>query len=270
MTQINLSFQVGQIVEVKSFIKGYRGAWFRCKITDITNESGELRYKLKYLDYPGEAIDNALVFETPEGGTESQLMVRPTYPPHYHESEYLNLKSETEPLVVVHDTWKVGDLVDWCRDKCYWSGEIVGIQGKQLCQIELLPEPEGEGKIYRGLRKNLRPRLDWSVEDGWKVPSTVDGEKCAKLVKPKNEDEEMEDVAETGEEQTKEDTQQEQGDEGLRLNIMESDSIEAAVLDIEELIVRLGWLKAKLDPDLGEGAKSYWKYEDHRPSSSGK
>ncbi|XP_019095618.1 PREDICTED: uncharacterized protein LOC109130486, partial [Camelina sativa] len=214
------------------------------------------------------AIDNALVFETPEGGTESQLMVRPTYPPHYHESEYLNLKGETEPLVVVHDTWKVGDLVDWYRDKCYWSGEIVGIQGKQLCQIELLPKPEGEGKIYRG--KSLRPRLDWSVEDGWKVPSTVDGVKCAKFVKPKNQDEEMEDVPETGEEQTKEDTQQVQGVEGLRLNIMESDSIEAAVLNIEELIARLGWLKAKLDPDLREGAKSYWKYEDHRPSSSGK
>lgn len=59
------------------------------------------------------------------------------------------------------------------------------------------------------------------------------------------------------------------GDGDLRLNIMESESIEAAVLDIEEMIVRLGWLKAKLT-DVGEGAKSCWKYEDYLPSSSGR
>jgi len=37
----------------------------------------------------------------------------------------------------------------------------------------LLPKPEGEGDSYQGLCKNLRPRLDWSVEDGWKVPCTA-------------------------------------------------------------------------------------------------
>ncbi|XP_023633605.1 uncharacterized protein LOC17875216 isoform X2 [Capsella rubella] len=218
-----------------------------------------------------QEVDNALVFETPEGETESHLMVRPKYPPHYHESDYLNLKGDdTEPLVVVHDSWKAGDLVDWWKEKVFWSGEIVAMKGKKFCQIELLPEPEGEGEIYQCLFKNLRPRLDWSVEDGWKVPSTVDGQKCAKLVKLKNEDEEIEDVCETEEEQTKNDTQEDKGDGSLKLNIMESDSIEAPILDLEELIVRLGWLKAKLNPDLGEGAKTYWKYEDHRPSSSGR
>ncbi|KAG7533892.1 Agenet domain plant type [Arabidopsis thaliana x Arabidopsis arenosa] len=270
MTQINLPFQVGQIVEVKSFIKGYRGAWFRCKIMDMTNDNGELRYKFKYLDFPDEPLDNALVFETPKGGTESQLMLRPTYPPHYHESEYVNLDGDVEPLVVVHDSWKVGDLVDWLKDEIYWSGEIVAMKGRRSCQIELLPKPEGEGKVYQGLCKNLRPRLDWSVEDGWKVPCTVDGQKCAKIVTSKNEDEGIADDCETAKEQTKKATKQVGGNEGLRLNIMESESIEAAVMDIEELIVRLDWLKGKLKPDVGEGAKPYWKYEDYRPSSSGR
>lgn len=47
---------------------------------------------------------------------------------------------------------------------------------------------------------------------------------------------------------------------------MESDSIEAAVLDIEELIVRIEWLKRKLNPDVGEG--NCWKYEDYLASST--
>jgi hypothetical protein len=82
------------------------------------------------------ALDNALVFETPKGGTESQLMLRPKYPPLYLESEYLNLESDNvEPLVVVHDSWKVGDLVDWLRDDIYWSGEIVEMRGRRACQV---------------------------------------------------------------------------------------------------------------------------------------
>ncbi|KAI7739529.1 hypothetical protein M8C21_018044 [Ambrosia artemisiifolia] len=28
-------FEVGQLAEMKSFQKGYRSAWFRCKIKDI-------------------------------------------------------------------------------------------------------------------------------------------------------------------------------------------------------------------------------------------
>lgn len=81
------------------------------------------------------ALDNALVFETPEGGTESHLMVRPKYPPHYHESEHLKINGDLEPLVVVHDSWQVGDLVDWWRDDCYWSGEIVAMKGKKSFQV---------------------------------------------------------------------------------------------------------------------------------------
>ncbi|KAG7612688.1 Agenet-like domain [Arabidopsis suecica] len=216
------------------------------------------------------ALDNALVFETPKGGTESQLMLRPKYPPLYLESEYLNLQSDNvEPLVVVHDSWKVGDLVDWLRDDIYWSGEIVEMRGRRACQIELLPKPEGEGDSYQGLCKNLRPRLDWSVEDGWKVPCTADGKKCAKIVTSKKEDGGIGDECETAKEQTKKTTKQVEGNEGLRLNIMESDGIEAAVLDIEELIVRIDWFKGILKPDVGEGAKCSWKYEDYRPSSSG-
>lgn len=66
-------------------------------------------------------------------------------------------------------------------------------------------------------------------------------------------------------EKLKEETQNLKGDGDLRLNIMESESIEAAFLDLEELIVRFEWLKDKLTPDPSE--KSSWKYEDYCQSS---
>lgn len=59
--------------------------------------------------------------------------------------------------------------------------------------------------------------------------------------------------------------QQEKGNGEIRQNIDESDSIEAAVYDLEELIVRIEWIKNMLSPDVGEG--STWKYQDYRPSS---
>ena len=61
--------------------------------------------------------------------------------------------------------------------------------------------------------------------------------------------------------------QQKKGRGEIRLNIEESDSVEAAVYDLEELIVRIEWIKKMLSPDVGEG--STWKYQDYRPSSKG-
>ena len=61
--------------------------------------------------------------------------------------------------------------------------------------------------------------------------------------------------------------QQEKGNGEIRQNIDESDSIEAAVYDLEELIVRIEWIKNMLSPDVGGG--STWKYQDYRPSSKG-
>lgn len=105
-------------------------------------------------------------------------MVRPKYPPHYHESDLLKINGdedrEEEPLIVVHGSWKVGDLVDWCKDDAFWSGKVLETnENEEAVQVELLPPPLGEGKIYEALCKDLRPSLEWSLQDGWKLPSLV-------------------------------------------------------------------------------------------------
>lgn len=48
-------------------------------------------------------------------------MVRPIRP--RHQSEVLD-EEEEEEVVVVNGVWKVGDLVDWWKDDCYWSGTV--------------------------------------------------------------------------------------------------------------------------------------------------
>ncbi|CAN6851043.1 unnamed protein product [Brassica oleracea] len=133
MSQTNLPFKDGQTVEVRSFEHGYRGAWFRCKVVRIYIVEGKLYYSLKYLDYEKE----------------------------------------------------VGDLVDWHKDDCYWSGTVVALKKNEPLQadkkkidvvklfvlVELYPPPRGEGATYNALRKDLRPSLEWSFEDGWTLPS---------------------------------------------------------------------------------------------------
>lgn len=77
------------------------------------------------------------------------------------------------------------------------------------------------------------------------------------------------DVPETTEEQMQGPMQKLKGDGDLRLNIMESETTEAAFLDLEELIVRIQWLKGMLTEDESNSlVKSSWKYVDYRPSSS--
>ncbi|KAJ4874044.1 Agenet domain-containing protein [Raphanus sativus] len=309
MAQTSLPFKVGETIEVRSFEGGYRGAWFRCKILNIYTKEEKLFYSLKYLDYDDEEIHHTQVYQLFENEEKEWLMVRPSYPPHYQERKVRKIEADQAPLVVVHGSWKVGDLVDWWKDDCFWCAIVLAAKMKEPLQIELFPPPLGEGETYAALHKDVRPTLDWSLEDGWTVPSK-DGRKSqsVKLVKrEKGVDHVPQDVCQTGKEQTEKakrqkterakkkterakkqtterhtqqtterSTQQKtEGDmqqqvEGIgeiRQNIDESDSVEAAVYDLEELIVRIEWIKKMLSPDVGEG--STWKYQDYRPSSKG-
>ncbi|CAF1699357.1 BnaC03g15670D [Brassica napus] len=175
-------------------------------------------------------------------------MVRPSYPPFYYERHVRKIEADQAPLVVVYGSWK----------------------------IEFFPPPLGEGETYKALRKEVRPTLDWSLEDGWTLPN-MDGRKSrsVKLLKSEKGDHVTPCADQTGKEQTERakrqrterEMQQKKGRGEIRLNIEESDSVEAAVYDLEELIVRIEWIKKMLSPDVGEG--STWKYQDYRPSSKG-
>ncbi|KAL0673607.1 hypothetical protein Bca4012_001588 [Brassica carinata] len=190
-------------------------------------------------------------------------MVRPSYPPFYYERHVRKIEADQAPLVVVYGSWKVGDLVDWRCQDCFWCATVLEVERNAL-QIELFPPPLGEGETYKAFRKDVRPTLDWSLEDGWTLPY-MDGRKSRSVKLLKREKGEHTERAKR--QRTEGDMQQKIGSGEIRLNIEESDSVEAAVCDLEELIIRIEWIKKMLSPDVGEG--STWIYQDYRPSSKG-
>ncbi|XP_030512980.1 uncharacterized protein LOC115727014 isoform X1 [Rhodamnia argentea] len=184
-------FEVGQEAEVRTFMAGYRGAWFRCKqIRGIRKRRGEQQLHMEYFDFPDEKITWTNVYEkSPHSPVDAklkrkkQLMVRPRFPSVYHRSEMPNGRSISDVAVIVDDDWKVGDMVDWWSDDCYWSGRVTEVLADKKFQIELHAPPAGEGESYEAFSKDLRPSLDWSIENGWMVCSLH----FSQWIKPPNE-----------------------------------------------------------------------------------
>ncbi|XP_057771372.1 uncharacterized protein LOC130991282 isoform X2 [Salvia miltiorrhiza] len=184
--EMNLPFEVGQLVEVRSFEAGFRGAWFRCKIREIDKK----RHLLEYIDFTDEKLAWTTLYQVAfTKGKHRELMVRPPYPPIYNEKQMPRVGEITEVTVIGGDLWRVGDLVDWWTSDSYWSGRITQLLGDDEAQIDLTPPPLGEGSSYKGLLKDLRPSLDWSPEHGWTVPTQEDdtGHRCARIIKPVNQ-----------------------------------------------------------------------------------
>lgn len=172
-----LPFKTAQEAESKSFGEGFRSAWFRCKIKEISYRKGVLGHRLEYFDYPDEKVRWVKLYQKPPYANQGlslhdkfELMVRPRYPPFYRKSELPDVLPESDVIVIVNDTWKVGDLVDWWCDGCFWSGRITQILGSDKVQIKLPDPPVGQGCSYEALSNDLRPSLDWSQKMGWMVP----------------------------------------------------------------------------------------------------
>ncbi|XAR57377.1 hypothetical protein NMG60_11025503 [Bertholletia excelsa] len=138
-----LPFKIGELAESRSFQSGFRGAWFRCKINDISLRKRQIEYALEYFDFPDEKITWTRIYQLHpryrkklnEGKRE--LMVRPQYPPVYHEHQMPPANTTSEVIVVVDGFWKVGDLVDWWKDGCYWSGRLTQILGNDKVQVRI-------------------------------------------------------------------------------------------------------------------------------------
>jgi hypothetical protein len=319
-----LPFQVGDLIEAKSFLNGYRGAWFRCKITKIGKREGVMSYLLEYPDYPDQKKSHIKVYQIPphskSKGSNKELMVRPCFPTFCHKSEKLDINTISEVIVIVDDAWKVGDLVDWFSDGCYWCGKITEVYGDDKVQVDLLPHPLGEGSTYTCLTKDLRPTLDWSPEKGWTVPMpTEDGCRCpARIMNPANSGDgavdvgqpsyisverreqrnsvgngvDIEDVANNKKGGTyvssshimdssienfestainsgyndEYPTKKMRINTGLRLNSMFSNTAESGILDLEELLNRIKWLRslAKCEEVPLSGNKHpSWKFLQH-------
>ncbi|KAG2377311.1 uncharacterized protein HKW66_Vig0259080 [Vigna angularis] len=329
----DLPFQVGDLAESKSFQSGFRGAWFRCKIRDIRTKKAVISHLLEYFDYTDQKpswiklYQKSLTNIGKSKGLNKELMLRPSFPTFSRESEKLDVNAISEMTVIVNNTWKVGDLVDWYTDGCYWSGTVTKLLGNDKVQINLLPPPLGEGLSYEALSKDLRPSLDWCPEKGWSVPIPVGDEcrqPCARIIIPANSDvtdevgrhtvrmhsssslnlkdypdrsigrRKQSNSARNGMEINEsdnvsslhmdssvenmeiasisriynEDPAKKSSDRSLYLNSMSSNTIEAAIMDLEELVNRIKWLRDVLNLRVSplSDTKQSWEFSKHHPS----
>jgi hypothetical protein len=185
----DLPFKTGQMAEAKSFLIGYRSAWFRCKIKEIKERKGEIWHSMEYIDFPGEKIKWTKLYQVSKGGISREkkrdLMVRPQYPRFYQKKDLPH--KITEVTVTTDGVFEIGDLVDWWKDYCYWCATVTKILSKDMVQIELPQPPLGEGVTYEADSKDLRPSLDWSPKNGWKVLSSKGsktGHTCGSIIQP--------------------------------------------------------------------------------------
>ncbi|KAK4405833.1 hypothetical protein Sango_0589800 [Sesamum angolense] len=169
---------------------------YRWSIRDVTKRKGHIGHVLEYYDFPDEKLKWTKLYQrVPQNHVgkakekHRELMLRPCYPPIYNQKQVPQVSEISEVAVIVDDSWKVGDLVDWWTTDCYWSGRITKLLADDKAEIELHPPPLGEGSSYEIHLKDIRPSLDWSPQCGWTVPNQEGdtGRACARLIKPVNQ-----------------------------------------------------------------------------------
>ncbi|KAG6547518.1 hypothetical protein Mapa_010966 [Marchantia paleacea] len=187
MMETLLTFTIGQEVESKSHAQGYRGAWFRCKIEDIDRGGrGQLRFKLRYLNFPDEALHWSQAYQQRQRGNAAtfELMLRPPMPPIITEEDLPDVMFDG--LVVVVRAWEVGDLVNFWCDDVWWECYVSEIVDQETVKVSLFKPPHGEGGQHSVKGRALRPSLSWTLADGWSVPAlkkNSHGRPCSRLVR---------------------------------------------------------------------------------------
>ncbi|XVF38382.1 hypothetical protein REPUB_Repub20aG0096700 [Reevesia pubescens] len=260
----SLPFEVGQLVEMRSFLAGYRGAWFRCKIKDIGRRKKQLGHALEYIDFPDEKICWTKLYQKGSNSKDGKrtLMVRPCFPSVYRESQMPDFNTISEVVVIVNDVWKVGDLVDWWTDNCFWSGMITEKLGDDKVK---------ENKYQLPCARMVKP-LNQGLNIVHHVPRKIS---CSNGVSSSLIQDTSAQMPETAVQKDKSDysgsSKKLKVDQSICLNSTSSDTMEAAVLDLEELICRVKWLKHKLEFEtpLSDTLKS-WKFIEHRGLSTPK
>ncbi|KAI7747006.1 hypothetical protein M8C21_012657 [Ambrosia artemisiifolia] len=303
------NFKVGQLAEMRTFEEGFRGAWFRCKIGDIQLKRNKIF--LEYIDFELEDPSWVKIYQMPPYGRKSkhikrQLMVRPQYPVIYYKDNMPSDNSISKPCVVIDGTWKVGNMVDWSKDDCYWSARIIKVLSDDKVQIELPRPPVGQGKEgeegkLEASCEDLRPCLDWSETKGWTFHIVEGQTLCdAELILPTKQAMDLEAVADgpvnassttgipTEGDRDSEQNENVKMDCGLvdssesvssmrvekrkaaaaaaaeevkkrDLNVMHEDTLEAAMLDLEELVNKVKWLQRILQSS-ATSTSSSWKF----------
>ncbi|KAF2290221.1 hypothetical protein GH714_004157 [Hevea brasiliensis] len=214
------------------------------------------------------------LYQKPGKSKGAKLMLRPQFPPIYRESEMPNISTISEVVVIRNDVWKVGDLVDWLSDSCYWSGRLIEVlehdkfRGNEDCHsCARLVKPLNQGGFV-----DLTAH---TVDEGRNKHNTeFSSHTSASCIPPPERSEDA--SAEVTRDNVGKDCHDDNSpskklrtDSSISLNSMCSDTIEAAILDLEELVNRVKWIKNILEFGMPfpNSVQPSWKFLEHRSSS---
>ncbi|XP_024962304.1 uncharacterized protein LOC112502581 isoform X3 [Cynara cardunculus var. scolymus] len=283
-----LHLEVGQLAEMRTFVRGFRGAWFRCKIKDVFLEKNKIL--LEYYDFSDEEISWAKIYEVPHYGRKSkqikkQLMMRPHYPQMHHTSEMPPVNSISEVCVINDGTWKVGDLVDWFEDSSYWSARVIKVlsddkvkEGQSSCSAQLIfPSQQDEVNCLDSEREEASStsRISAAIaieggdrerqQEANKMNSEqvkMDGKAVISSSSSSSEDS----ISTLHVEESKEEevvVGSAEYSSSIELNMMHEETLEATILDLEELANRIKWIKSILETNQDTSSlssSSRWKF----------
>uniref|UniRef100_A0A453GJ76 Agenet domain-containing protein n=2 Tax=Aegilops tauschii subsp. strangulata TaxID=200361 RepID=A0A453GJ76_AEGTS len=138
-----LPVKVGDAIETRSFDRGYRGAWFRGKLTDMRIRDGHLECQVEYIDYPDEKRRWNRLYKVPpkcrnqKAGQNREIMLRPPFPQWCWENDIPEHWPQMDVVAVVSSPWKVGDLIDWWYKDCFWTGKIIELLGEDKVKVRI-------------------------------------------------------------------------------------------------------------------------------------
>jgi hypothetical protein len=72
-----------------------------------------------------------------KAGQNRELMLRPPYPRWCGDNYIPEYGQKMDVVAVVINPWKVGDLVDWWHNSCFWTGKIIELLGVDKVKVSI-------------------------------------------------------------------------------------------------------------------------------------
>ncbi|GAB2220116.1 hypothetical protein Droror1_Dr00007759 [Drosera rotundifolia] len=261
----SLPFKVGDLAESKSFEVGYRGAWFRCKIKDIKH-GRDPKHIMQYYDFPDE---NGCFWSgrVTEIINEDLVKVELPEPPMGEGSSYEVLCKDPRPSL------------DWSVELGWTLPPSQGHEKGCLCARLIKPEGQGS-KMGASSTSKLPKREDLP---GQNTPASEDGVETAPgknphaarsqsdIGKERSLDGVSSSCVRDGSAKAVPTSEEDQGhdggpskkmrtDESTPLSSIGSDTIESVIMDLEELVSKVKWVKRTLEFGTQDPGQPAWEF----------
>ena len=70
-----------------------------------------------------------------EEQSTDQIMLRPSFPHWYMKGQVPEQFPDNDVIAIVSESWKVGHMIDWLAEGCYWSGKITKLLNEDMVEV---------------------------------------------------------------------------------------------------------------------------------------